>query len=199
MSIVTLTFGVSPEKLKAACEDTNLSDEVVAKLSQLSQVVVDLHVNEEGQVIGGFVPDLRKKDGEKKPKPVITFESVISAYRKTRDEEIPALNDKVSLLKEVQQKREDWLAAQLTKQGVDNVKIKGVGRAEFYTVESVTVSDALSFRSWILEDPKERLCFVDTRASKDQVITRVTDKGVAPPGVDYKRFKKVRVAKDNKK
>ena len=135
MSIVTLTFGVSPEKIKAACEDTNLSDEVVAKLSQLSQVVVDLHINEEGQVTGGFVPDLRKKEVETKPKPVITFESVISAYRKTRDEEIPALNDKVSLLKEVQQKREDWLAAQLTKQGVDNVKIKGVGMALFSKTE----------------------------------------------------------------
>ena len=135
MSVVTLTFGVSPEKIQAACEDTNLSDEIVAKLSQLSQVVVDLHVNEEGQVTGGFVPDLRKKEVKEKPKPVITFESVITAYRKTRDEEIPALNDKVSLLKEVQQKREDWLAAQLTKQGVDNVKIKGVGMALFSKTE----------------------------------------------------------------
>lgn len=198
MSIVTLTFGVSPEKIKAACEDTNLSDEVVAKLSQLNQVVVDLHVNEEGQVTGGFVPDLRKKEVENKPKPVITFESVISAYRKTRDEEIPALNDKVSLLKEVQQKREDWLAAQLTKIGGDSFKVNGVGRAEFFIVESVTVSDAPTFRSWILEDPEERLCFVDTRASKDQVITRVTDKGAAPPGVSYKTFKKVRVVKDRK-
>ena len=36
MSVVTLTFGVSPEKIKAACEDTNLSDEVVTNLWQLS-------------------------------------------------------------------------------------------------------------------------------------------------------------------
>ena len=195
MSIVTLTFGVSPEKLKAACEDTNLSDEVVAKLSQLSQVVVDLHVNEEGQVTGGFVPDLRKKEVKEKPKPVITFESVISAYRKTRDEEIPALNDKVSLLKEVQQKREDWLAAQLTKQGVDNVKIKGVGMALFSTKDSCTVADRTSLMDWVQQDVENRLSFLAASVVKDQVRTYIDENQVPPPGVNYQTFKKLEVRK----
>lgn len=195
MSVVTLTFGVSPEKIKAACEDTNLSDEVVAKLSQLSQVVVDLHVNEEGQVVGGFVPDLRKKDGEKKPKPVITFESVITAYRKTRDEEIPALNDKVSLLKEVQQKREDWLAAQLTKQCVDNVKIKGVGMALFSTKDSCTVADRTSLMDWVQQDVENRLSFLAASVVKDQVRTYIDENLVPPPGVNYQTFKKLEVRK----
>ena len=195
MSIVTLTFGVSPEKIKAACEDTNLSDEVVAKLSQLSQVVVDLHVNEEGQVTGGFVPDLRKKEVKEKPKPVITFESVITAYRKTRDEEIPALNDKVSLLKEVQQKREDWLAAQLTKQGVDNVKIKGVGMALFSTKDSCTVADRTSLMDWVQQDVENRLSFLAASVVKDQVRTYIDENQVAPPGVNYQTFKKLEVRK----
>ena len=195
MSIVTLTFGVSPEKIKAACEDTNLSDEVVAKLSQLSQVVVDLHVNEEGQVVGGFVPDLRKKEVESKPKPVITFESVITAYRKTRDEEIPALNDKVSLLKEVQQKREDWLAAQLTKQGVDNVKIKGVGMALFSTKDSCTVADRTSLMDWVQQDVENRLSFLAASVVKDQVRTYIDENQVPPPGVNYQTFKKLEVRK----
>lgn len=195
MSIVTLTFGVSPEKIKAACEDTNLSDEVVAKLSQLSQVVVDLHVNEEGQVTGGFVPDLRKKEVENKPKPVITFESVITAYRKTRDEEIPALNVKVSLLKEVQQKREDWLAAQLTKQGVDNVKIKGVGMALFSTKDSCTVADRTSLMDWVQQDVENRLSFLAASVVKDQVRTYIDENQVPPPGVNYQTFKKLEVRK----
>ena len=195
MSIVTLTFGVSPEKLKAACEDTNLSDEVVAKLSQLSQVVVDLHVNEEGQVTGGFVPDLRRKEVENKPKPAITFESVITAYRKTRDEEIPALNDKVSLLKEVQQKREDWLAAQLTKQGVDNVKIKGVGMALFSTKDSCTVADRTSLMDWVQQDVENRLSFLAASVVKDQVRTYIDENQVPPPGVNYQTFKKLEVRK----
>ena len=195
MSVVTLTFGVSPEKIKAACEDTNLSDEVVAKLSQLSQVVVDLHVNEEGQVTGGFVPDLRKKEVENKPKPVITFESVITAYRKTRDEEIPALNDKVSLLKEVQQKREDWLAAQLTKQGVDNVKIKGVGMALFSTKDSCTVADRTSLMDWVQQDVENRLSFLAASVVKDQVRTYIDENQVPPPGVNYQTFKKLEVRK----
>ena len=195
MSVVTLTFGVSPEKIKAACEDTNLSDEVVAKLSQLSQVVVDLHVNEEGQVTGGFVPDLRKKEVESKPKPVITFESVIAAYRKTRDEEIPALNDKVSLLKEVQQKREDWLAAQLTKQGVDNVKIKGVGMALFSTKDSCTVADRTSLMDWVQQDVENRLSFLAASVVKDQVRTYIDENQVPPPGVNYQTFKKLEVRK----
>lgn len=195
MSIVTLTFGVSPEKIKAACEDTNLSDEVVAKLSQLSQVVVDLHVNEVGQVTGGFVPDMRKKEVENKPKPVITFESVITAYRKTRDEEIPALNDKVSLLKEVQQKREDWLAAQLTKQGVDNVKIKGVGMALFSTKDSCTVADRTSLMDWVQQDVENRLSFLAASVVKDQVRTYIDENQVPPPGVNYQTFKKLEVRK----
>lgn len=195
MSVVTLTFGVSPEKIKAACEDTNLSDEVVAKLSQLSQVVVDLHVNEEGQVTGGFVPDMRKKEVKEKPKPVITFESVITAYRKTRDEEIPALNDKVSLLKEVQQKREDWLAAQLTKQGVDNVKIKGVGMALFSTKDSCTVADRTSLMDWVQQDVENRLSFLAASVVKDQVRTYIDENQVAPPGVNYQTFKKLEVRK----
>lgn len=195
MSIVTLTFGVSPEKIKAACEDTNLSGEVVAKLSQLSQVVVDLHVNEDGQVTGGFVPDMRKKEVENKPKPVITFESVITAYRKTRDEEIPALNDKVSLLKEVQQKREDWLAAQLTKQGVDNVKIKGVGMALFSTKDSCTVADRTSLMAWVQQDVENRLSFLAASVVKDQVRTYIDENQVPPPGVNYQTFKKLEVRK----
>ena len=195
MSIVTLTFGVSPEKIKAACEDTNLSDEVIAKLMQLSQVVVDLHVNEEGQVTGGFVPDLRKKEVESKPKPVITFESVITAYRKTRDEEIPALNYKVSLLKEVQQKREDWLAAQLTKQGVDNVKIKGVGMALFSTKDSCTVADRTSLMDWVQQDVENRLSFLAASVVKDQVRTYIDENQVPPPGVNYQTFKKLEVRK----
>ena len=195
MSIVTLTFGVSPEKIKAACEDTNLSDEVIAKLMQLSQVVVDLHVDDNGQVVGGFVPDLRKKDSEKKSKPVITFESVIAAYRKTRDEEIPALNDKVSLLKEVQQKREDWLAAQLTKQGVDNVKIKGVGMALFSTKDSCTVADRTSLMDWVQQDVENRLSFLAASVVKDQVRTYIDENQVPPPGVNYQTFKKLEVRK----
>ena len=195
MSVITLTFGVSPEKIKAACEDTNLSDEVVAKLSQLSQVVVDLHVNEEGQVTGGFVPDLRKKEVKEKPKPVITFESVITAYRKTRDEEIPALNDKVSLLKETQQKREDWLAAQLTKQGVDNVKIKGVGMALFSTKDSCTVADRTSLMDWVQQDVENRLSFLAASVVKDQVRTYIDENQVPPPGVNYQTFKKLEVRK----
>ena len=190
-----MTFGVSPEKIKAACEDTNLSDEVVAKLSQLSQVVVDLHVNEEGQVTGGFVPDMRKKEVKEKPKPVITFESVITAYRKTRDEEIPALNDKVSLLKEVQQKREDWLAAQLTKQGVDNVKIKGVGMALFSTKDSCTVADRTSLMDWVQQDVENRLSFLAASVVKDQVRTYIDENQVPPPGVNYQTFKKLEVRK----
>ena len=195
MSVVTLTFGVSPEKIKAACEDTNLSDDVVAKLSQLSQVVVDLHVNEEGQVTGGFVPDLRKKEVENKPKPVITFESVITAYRKTRDEEIPALKDKVSLLNEVQQKREDWLAAQLTKQGIDNVKIKGVGMALFSTKDSCTVADRTSLMDWVQQDVENRLSFLAASVVKDQVRTYIDENQVPPPGVNYQTFKKLEVRK----
>lgn len=196
MSIVTLTFGVSPEKIKAACEDTNLSDGVIAKLMQLiSQVVVDLHVDDNGQVVGGFVPDLRKKEVESKPKPVITFESVITAYRKTRDEEIPALNDKVSLLKEVQQKREDWLAAQLTKQGVDNVKIKGVGMALFSTKDSCTVADRTSLMDWVQQDVENRLSFLAASVVKDQVRTYIDENQVPPPGVNYQTFKKLEVRK----
>ena len=127
--------------------------------------------------------------------PVITFESVIAAYRKTRDEEIPALNDKVSMLKERQQKREDWLAAQLTKQGVDNVKIKGVGMALFSTKDSCTVADRTSLMDWVQQDVENRLSFLAASVVKDQVRTYIDENQVAPPGVNYQTFKKLEVRK----
>ena len=195
MSVVTLSFGVTPDKIKEACEKANLSAEVAAKVEMISQVVVDLHVDEKGYITGGVVPDMRKAEPKEKKKAAVTIESVMAAYRKTRDEEIAKLNEQISKLKEVQGKREEWLAAQLNKDNLDNVKIKGVGLAFFQNTESVTVADKPAFIEWIKEDIENRLDFLETKASKSQVTHMLEEEKVLPPGVNYSTFRKLMVRK----
>ena len=195
MSVVTLSFGVQPDKIKAACEKAGLSAEASAKVESISQVIVDLHVDEDGYITGGVVPDMRKAEQEKKERKPATIENVMAAYRKTRDEEIAALNDQVSKLRAVQAKREAWLAAQLTKDNLDNVKIKGVGMAFFQNTESVTIADKPAFIEWVKEDIENRLDFLETKASKSQVTHMLEEEKVLPPGVNYSTFRKLMVRK----
>lgn len=196
MSIVNLSFGVVPDKMKAACERAGLKEAAIAKALTVQQIIVDLHVNEDGLVTGGHVLDMRAVEPEApKEKVAVSIESVMAAYRKTRDEEIKALEDKVKALKAVQGKREEWLAAQLDKMGVDNVKVKGVGMAFFQTVESVTVADKPSFLEWVKEEFEDRLCFLEVRSSKEQVQTYLEEEKALPPGINYITFRKLMVRK----
>ena len=192
--IVQMSFGVPPTKMKAACEKAGLKDSAVSKAATVQQIIVDLHVTEDGLVTGGHVLDTRESDAPKE-KVAVSIESVMAAYRKTRDEEIKALEDKVKALKAVQGKREEWLAAQLEKMGVDNVKVKGVGMAFFQTVESVTVADKPTFLEWVKEEFEDRLCFLEVRSSKEQVQTYLEEEKVLPPGINYTTFRKLMVRK----
>ena len=191
--IVQLQFGVTPEKVAAACERTGLGESAVAKLKQVTQIFVDLHVDESGVITGGYVPDLKRV--EPGPRPPVSFETVIAAYRKTRDEDIPALMEKVAALKETQKKREEWLGAKLNQDGVDNVKVKGVGMALWATKDTCSVADRSSFIEWIKADPETRIAFLSASASKDQVKTHIEEHGTPPPGVNYQTFKEVQVRK----
>ena len=196
MSIVPMTFGVTPDKMKSACEKAGLSEAAIAKAMTVQQIIIDLHVNEDGLVTGGHVLDMRVAEPEApKEKPKVSIESVMAAYRKTRDEEIKALEDKVKALKVVQGKREEWLAAQLEKAGLTEMKIKGVGQTFFQTVESVTVGDKQSFLDWVKEDIEDRLCFIEVRSSKEQVQTYLEEQKVLPPGINYTTFRKIIVRK----
>lgn len=192
--IVQMAFGVPPSKMKAACEKAGMKDLAVEKAATVQQIIVDLHVTEDGLVTGGHVLDAREADAPKE-KVAVSIESVMAAYRKTRDEEIKALEDKVKALKAVQGKREEWLAAQLEKMGVDNVKVKGVGMAFFQTVESVTVADKPTFLEWVKEEFEDRLCFLEVRSSKEQVQTYLEEEKVLPPGINYTTFRKLMVRK----
>jgi hypothetical protein len=125
----------------------------------------------------------------------VTIEAVIAAYRKTRDEDIPALESKINELKKTQGAREEWLDQQLTLQGVDSFKVKGVGMVGYTTQTSATVADRQSFFNWIKEDPANRLDFLQARASKDQVVTMLDEQKALPPGINYTTIKKVVVRK----
>jgi len=125
----------------------------------------------------------------------VTVETVIAAYRKTRDEDIPALEAKITAMKTIQAHREQWLEQQMSIAGVDSFKVKGVGMVGDTTQTSASVADRNAFFNWIKEDPTNRLDFVQARASKEQVSTMLEDEKVLPPGINYTTIKKVVVRK----
>lgn len=192
--IVQMAVGVPPTKMKAACVKAGMKEAAVDKAATVQQIIVDLHITEDGLVTGGHVLGARESDAPKE-KVAVSIESVMAAYRKTRDEEIKALEDQVKALKAVQGKREEWLAGQLDKAGLTEMKIKGVGQSFFQMVESVTVADKELFVGWVKEDIEKRLSFLEVRSSKEQVQHMLEEEKALPPGINYTTFRKLIVRK----
>lgn len=124
----------------------------------------------------------------------VTLESVSDAYVKTRDE-ISELNKQIDALKEMQSKREDYLASELTRLGLQNVKTPH-GVTVFKAVkESVTVADWDVVFNWI----QENACYeyLTKGVSKAAVLDYMgpNRENPPPPGVDFKAWRTVGVRK----
>lgn len=128
----------------------------------------------------------------------ITFDTIVQAYLKTRDEikeKEAAHKEEINKLKEVQQRREDYLHLQLVEQKLKNVK------TEFGTIyktrkESVTVKDWESFLSWVKENDKYE--FLNAAANKTAVLDAMGDEReqAPPPGVGYSSVATVNIRKN---
>lgn len=127
----------------------------------------------------------------------VTFDVVIDAYIKTR-EELSALKKayeaKESELKLLQEKREAWMMLQLTNSGQTSAKTPA-GTCYFTTKESVTVGDWDTFMSYVLTTEQYEL--LERRAAKSAVLDIMganRDQGL-PPGLNYTALKGVNVRK----
>ena len=123
----------------------------------------------------------------------ITLDKIVEAYTNSRND-IKALEDKISEIKVVQAKREEWMLGQLKAQGLQNA------RTSFGTVyktlkESVTVGDADAFFEWVRENDKFE--FLNKAANKTAVLELMGEKRseTPPPGVNYSATRAVGVRK----
>lgn len=117
----------------------------------------------------------------------VPIEKVVEAYIQTR-EKIKAIEaetkDRLSPLKELQEKREQWLYNQLQQIGCKNIKTD-FGTVYTARTESVTVSDKDLFINWVKEG--NNFAYMDIRANKTSVLELMGEEreNNPPPGVNY--------------
>ena len=133
---------------------------------------------------------------EQRPKTTaITPEMVIAAYVKTRDELAELKKEfeaSIAKLKEMQVKRENYLAAKLSDLGADSLKASS-GTCFFKTASSATVADGQAFTDWVMEDWDNRNHFLERRVSKTAVDAAVEAGEVPPSGINYSTVRVVQV------
>lgn len=165
--------------------------EAPAKIDHLPPVVV----------AAVFTQEEVKEQGEKpmaaeQPKPQITADVVIAAYIKTRDEieaEKKIYEEKVAVLKAVQERREQWLTGELDKNGLSNFSKKGIGTAFFKNKTSATLADVTQFTEWVMAEWETRQHFMEKRVSKTAVDQAVADGDTPPPGTNYSTVRVIQI------
>lgn len=190
-----MKFGVTLDRIANAVKDRTISEKAMALLNTLKSIQIDIYVNDDGLVTGGHVVDTVQDSPnvapvEKKPPTLI---DVLSAYRKTKDVEIPELEAQISRLKKLQENRVIWIGRKLKQEGMDNFKKKGLAEVHYVTKDAATVTDREAFFTWVLENKKTD--FLPMKVIKDQVVTMLEEEKKLPPGVEYKTFKEIVVKK----
>lgn len=127
----------------------------------------------------------------------ITIDQVVAAYVSTRDEikELEkALEEKIKPLKELQERREQYLHQQLTDAGAQNIKTK-FGTVYQTRKESVTVADWDAILEWITKS--EAWEFLNKAVNKTAVLECMGDERQypPPPGVNYTAIATVNIRK----
>ena len=125
----------------------------------------------------------------------VTADMVIGAYVKTRDEiaaKKKALAEELADLMILQEKREKWLKGEMDRLGVESFKSKH-GTAFVDWKDSARVKDRNIFLEWVHADWAAREQFLNSAVSKTAVKQCLTDGEDVPPGVDYSKFKDVKI------
>lgn len=123
-----------------------------------------------------------------------TVEQAIAAYIRLRDKKAEIeerQKEELVPIKNGMTKLENWLHAQMLKDGVDSMKKEGVGTAFLQRASSVTVKDWNAALDFIKESGE--WSFLEARVSKTAVQDYLQEKGELPPGVEFKETMVVRV------
>lgn len=132
-----------------------------------------------------------------KPKQ-ITIDTVVAAYVKTRAEisaKKKAYEEEEARLKGIQEKRENWLAAQMDATGQTAAKTDH-GTCYFTRKESVTIVDWDAFLAYIVEHEAYEL--LEHRVAKNAALEIMGDDRdkLPPPGTNYVGLRAVNVRKN---
>ena len=123
----------------------------------------------------------------------VTADAVIQAFVKTRDEiatKKKVFDFEVADLKAIQQKRSDWLKSKMDELGVESMKSE-FGTSYIDWKDSASVADWPVFIDWVKTE--DQFDFLNHAVNKTAIKQRLEDGEVLPPGVNYSKFKDVKI------
>jgi hypothetical protein len=115
-------------------------------------------------------------------------DKLIAAFVKIRDQRAQlkaAYENEDSDNKEKQEKIEAEFLRRFSERGTDSTKANGIGTAYTKIVTSTSVANKDVFFGWILEDPVDRIMFVNAAANKANVIQYRGENQDIPPGLNW--------------
>ena len=127
----------------------------------------------------------------------ITTDKVIENYIERRNS-IKELEDRISELKALQQKCEQWLLTKLDEDG-ETSKKTAHGTVYVKVSESVTVADQDMFLNWVKENDAWEC--IEKRAAKTAILQIMGDReeggrpNPTPPGLNYVAVRNVGIRK----
>lgn len=101
-----------------------------------------------------------------------------SAMKKEYDEKVAKVDDAMN-------KMEAIIMKVFKDSGIDSARTDA-GTAYLSTRTSATVADRDTFFGWVLEDPEERVSFLENRVSKTMVDQFKAAHDDLPPGLNYR-------------
>lgn len=116
-------------------------------------------------------------------------DKLIGAYVKIRDaraQRKAAYETDDAADKEKQEKIEAEFLRRFHERGTDSTKANGVGTAYKIVRTSATVGDPDVYRGWILQNPEDRMIFMEMRANKTAVLQYRTEHDDIPPGINWR-------------
>lgn len=116
------------------------------------------------------------------------LDELVAKYIKLRDQKAQMKKEfdaKVEKINEVMEKMETIILKTFNDTGVDSAKTE-FGTAYKSTRTSATVADREVFFGWFLEDPEDRLMFLENRVNKTAVEQFKEANNDLPPGLNYR-------------
>jgi hypothetical protein len=120
---------------------------------------------------------------------------LIAAYIKVRDDrakrkaeyETADADDKGK-----QEKIEAEFLRRFHERGTDATSADGLGTAFVEVVAAASVANKDVYFDWLIESPRERMCFVEARANKTAIRQYRDEHDDIPPGINWRETQVVR-------
>ena len=91
-----------------------------------------------------------------------------------------------------QEKLEAEFLRRFHDRGTDSTSADGLGTAFIEVTAAASVADKDTYFNWLLEDPENRMCFMEARANKTAIRQYRTEHDDIPPGINWRETQVVR-------